>query len=581
MKVFLHTAVLLLITSSIAQALPGRTNNDRFNSGRRYPAREPMQAQRLEAPTFMANSSWRIVKPEWTSQDEAKFAAFLVSIGGAVERRECETVDGCLRSSANPYRNTDPANLRLFADCADLPYYLRAYFAWKNGLPFSFVSSVSIRPGDGDPGKDPRYSRFGNVAVKRYSVVSLARGSRVVMPDAVTILNRTLINSTYTGTFRMIGDQDGSVFSDFYPVKLNRQGIRAGTVIYDPNGHVAIIYRVTEDGRVFYIDSHPDNTLTSGMYTPKFSRSFPYQGAGFKNFRPLSLQGAKRDSSGVYYGGKIVGAKNASLPQFSYEQFYGTNPDPAGDWKKGKFLFNGQPLAYFDYVRIKLASPGFRLDPLLDIKELTQDICVSVKDRVVAVNTAIKSGVANKEHPVRLPMNIYGSQGEWEDYASPARDARLKVSYMDLLAQAKQLLERWKARDPSLVYNGGNLAADLLNIYTTEARSCRIAYTNSDRRAVTLDVDQIRQRVFDLSFDPYHCVEYRWGASSAQELASCRDNDNKREWYAREVWLRNQWERRYDVRMDFSLEELTGPMPGAGIAQPPDVDIVRFLTSQK
>ena len=28
------------------------------------------------------------------------------------------------------------------ADCADLPYMLRAYFAWKNGLPFAYSAPV-------------------------------------------------------------------------------------------------------------------------------------------------------------------------------------------------------------------------------------------------------------------------------------------------------------------------------------------------------------------------------------------------------------------------------------------------------
>lgn len=584
MKVFLQTALSVLVASSVAQALPGRSDNNRFNPQWRYPARIPVASPQFQVPPFRANSEWRIVKNAWSPQDEARFGEFITSLGAAVEKRECETVDGCLKGSGNPYRDTDPMGLRFFADCADLPYYLRTYFAWKNGLPFSFVSSVSVRPaqpGQDDPGKDPRYSKYGNLVSKRFSVLATARGSRAKSPDAVEILNRTVVNATYTGTFRMMGDQDGTLFSDFYPVKLDRTGIRPGTVIYDANGHVAIIYRVTDDGRIFYIDSHPDNTLTSGMYTPKFMRSFPFQGAGFKNFRPLKLEGARQDSSGVYYGGRIVGAKNINLKDFSYEQYYGTNPDPAGDWKKGTFQINGQTLGYYDYLRIRMAGPGFRVNPLLDIKELAQDICTSIKDRVVAVDTAMRSGVANKPHPERLPYNIYGTTGEWEDYASPARDARLKVSYMDLLDQAKNLLARWKVRDGSLVYNGNNLAKDMLDTYMAESNACRISYTNSNGQAVPLNLDQVRQRVFDLSFDPYHCVELRWGATSPQEIASCRDDANKMEWYSRERWLRYQWERRYDARMDYSLGELVGPLPGAGIANPPNVDIVNYLSTQK
>jgi hypothetical protein len=97
---------------------------------------------------------------------------------------------------------------------------------------------------------------------------------------------------------------------------------------------------------------------------------------------------------------------------------------------------------------------------------------------------------------------------------------------------------------------------------------------------VGLDLDGIRQRLFDLSFDPYHCVELRWGAKTTQELSTCHDNENKRSWYRQERWLRYQYERQFTYRMDYSLEELTGPKPGTGIAQPPNVDIVQFLKSQ-
>ena len=49
----------------------------------------------------------------------------------------------CLRNAANPYRKSDQAFLDIDVDCAKLPYMLRAYYAWKNWLPFSFVDGLS------------------------------------------------------------------------------------------------------------------------------------------------------------------------------------------------------------------------------------------------------------------------------------------------------------------------------------------------------------------------------------------------------------------------------------------------------
>ena len=55
-----------------------------------------------------------------------------------------------------------------------------------------------------------------------------------------------------------------------------------------------------------------------------------------------------------------------------------------------------------------------------------------MQDRIQAVETGLKSGVQNKSHPDRLPENIYGTSGEWEEYSTPSRDARLKTSFLEL-----------------------------------------------------------------------------------------------------------------------------------------------------
>lgn len=94
-----------------------------------------------------------------------------------------------------------------------------------------------------------------------------------------------------------------------------------------------------------------------------------------------------------------------------------------------------------------------------------------------------------------------------------------------------------------------------------------------------MNLEAARQRLFNMSFDPYHCVEKRWGARLPEELLGCTDDSNKNAWYEAQRWLRYQSERRYDARMDYSLSDLTGPKPGAGIDAPPDIDVVGYLKS--
>ncbi|WII73747.1 hypothetical protein QJS83_07640 [Bdellovibrio sp. 22V] len=528
---------------------------------------------------------WRITQPAWTNSHEEQFGNFVAQLGEAVERRECAKVDTCLQSTANKYYGTDPSGLKYFADCADLPYYLRAYFAWKNELPFSIVSEVkpNVAPGDDIKSvRDVRYSPLGNYVTKRFDVVTKSGIFKNTYADAREILNETVPQLTFSGTFRMMGHEDTGLFADFYPARISREGIRPGTVIYDPNGHVAIVYKVTDDGRIFYIDSHPDNSLTMGMFTPKFSRSNPYQGAGFKNFRPLYLAGAKVDSSGHHTGGQVLSYPNSQLIDFSTEQYYGTERDPGGVWNKGKFVVQGQQVGFYDYVRLSLTQGELHIDPLKDMAQIVDDICVSLKDRVAAVEAARTSGVYLKPHPERLPVNIFGTEGEWEAYATPSRDARLKVAFMDLLSQTKANIERYKRGESSIRYNGVNLAEDLFKVYAQKAQACQFSYTTTNNLTVKMNLEAARQRLFAMSFDPYHCIEHRWGARIAQELAACTDDSNKRLWYENQKWMRYQYERKYDARMDYSVYELTGPLPGGvGIATPPDIDIVGYLKSQR
>lgn len=536
----------------------------------------------LSSAVFAGSSDWKITQPTWTEQHEVLFGQFVTQIAVAIEKRQCGTVADCLQSPANKYYGTDPSGLRYFADCADFPYYLRAYFAWKNGLPFSFERELKPRPvATGEIIKDIRYSPMGNVVVRRTDLIT----KKIMFiknsyPNAVDFLNDTVVDYVSTASYRMSGLDEGEMFTDLYPVKISREAIRPGTVVYDPNGHAALIYKVTDEGRIFYVDAHPDNSLTTGLFTPKFSRSNPNQGAGFKNFRPLALVDSSLDSDGVYVGGRIVGATNYQLPLFGTEQFVGTTSDPSGDWKLGKFNLNSQVVTFYDYIRLSLTIGAQHLNPVEDMKNLVTDICSSLKDRVSAVDAARTSGVQLKDHPDRLPMNIYGADGEWEAYATPSRDARLKVSFADLLNSAKSAIEKYRARDPSIKYNGGNLAKDLFQTYADTATACQFSYKTSNGKSVLMNLEAARQRLFAMSFDPYHCVESRWGARLPQELEACADNANKKQWYQQEQWLRNQTDRRYDVQMNFSLQELNGPKPGVGVANPPDVDIVTYLRSQ-
>lgn len=529
------------------------------------PAPAPEAQPAPAGPALLVNttSTVRIFRDAWSDADERGYSEFIAAIGNA----NCRTIDQCIKNPANPFSRTDRPGVFFAADCADLPYFLRGYYAWKRGLPFSYISAVSPRGST----RDIRYTASGNnIADRRDILTGSTNGLDLLV---------TLRNTISSAMYRLHPDMEGT---DLYPVRLDRKALRAGSVLYDPNGHLAVVYKIEDDGRVLYVDAHPDNSLTRGTYGRKFVRSSPGMGSGFKNWRPVRLEGGTKTADGVIVGGRMVFAKNAEIPDYSTEQFFGNAARPESDrqWAQGPFLLEGQSVDYYDYLRAKMGGGSLAYEPIQELRNMMRANCEDIKYRAEAVDLAIARGIQFKGQPQRLPANIYGTEGEWEDFSTPSRDARLKTSFKELRDQVQRFVEWHAAGDRRVQYAGFDLLAELLAAYDQEATACTIVYQRSNGTPMQLGYEDVRRRMFLLSFDPYHCIERRWGASDPAELGSCRDDGYKAEWYAAEQNLRNQIDRTYDARMDFGLAELKqGPGPGKGVAQPPDIDARGYLAN--
>jgi hypothetical protein len=518
----------------------------------------------LVAPASAA-STYVIRQQAWSAADERDYGDFIAAIG----RSGCRSVDSCLHAATNPFAASDPHGAHFLSDCADLPYVLRFYYAWHRGLPFSYVTEVSPR----GHASDIRYSPRGNEIVARHDVLSGADALKTmeILRDAVS-----------SATYRIHPGLEEPRESDFYSPAIAPKSIRPGTVIYDPNGHLAIVWKIEADGRLRYIDAHPDNSLTRGFYDMRFVRASPGMSAGFKNWRPLRLEDARRRDDGTLAGGHAVLARNADIADFSLGQFFGTGPRPEedSDWKQGRFVLNGQTLDYYDYVRARMAGGTLHFDPLKEVADMVISNCNDLSYRADAVNLSLQAGLQNQGEPARLPVNIYGTQGDWEDYSTPSRDARLKTAFKELRDNAERFMTLYRARDTRLVYSGADLAGDMLAVYDRAAAACTTGYVRSDRSAVNFGYEEARRRLFRLSFDPYQCVERRWGAEGA-ELTACADGAVKQAWYRAEQSLRNQIDRSYEVRMDWSLADLQSGDSRIGVVQPPDTDTRAYLLAQK
>lgn len=463
--------------------------------------------------------SWPVIG-EWNPRLEDEYMQFVEHLGQAVAQHRCHRLDACLRDrDANLLFDplTDP-RLSLDVDCGDLPYVLRGYFSFKRRLPFGFVCDVQ------GTGKDIRY--MADIIPARF-----CSWQKYKSPHAVL---QKMSGSVHTGMYRMAPEIETA---DFYPVTINRDAVRPGTVYYDPNGHVLTVAEVAADGSVHMIDGHPDGSLTWTRFGQSLALGGHRQGGGFKNFRPLRLVDKE-----------LVRTPNRELPWF----------DGTSQWDRTLWGASAQDGTYYTWVRKSLAVGQLTPDPVADFRDQLQALCRDLSDRVDSVQQAVEAGLPVQSQPHELPWNIYGTSGDWEMYASPSRDARLKAAFRELYETAAAL----SPESP--------LRATLRAVWTQQSAqpSCRIVYHNSARKPVELTLDDVIERLFRLSFDAYHCPELRWGAlPGSQEAASCPADATKQNSYAKEQRLRNRIDRDYGA-----------PTPLTdGPEDSPDFDVRRLL----
>lgn len=477
-------------------------------------------------PAIVDAGAWALNATRWTDQDEQVYGDFVARLGESGH----PNLNRFIRDSRqNPLYGVEDMNFNLSPDCADFPYLVRAYVAYKLRLPFGYVCEITK-----ESRGDERYSR-GNRPKCFKDQDSFTSPQRLFG-------NVTLINSGY---YRMAPEVDNG---DTYPVRIGPDTIRPGTIYYDPNGHVALVYKVTDDGRIRLIDAHPDRSVSRPWFGGKFALGSRDQGGGFRKWRP------------VWYGndGQTHRLSNHNIKDYSSDAQY-----------MGMYEFQGMNgLSYFDYVRASLSSRGGRVRPLEDFRAMMEDVHEDIRYRALAVELCIQAGIHRKPHPGSLPWNIYGTDGEWESFSTPSRDARLKVAFKEFFSQTARMVQMAAQGDPSIEYSGpaGQLAGELLSIYDSLSPRLTVTYENSAGTPVTLTFHQVLERLFDLSFDPYHAVEYRWGATGA-ELKTAPFDTGKLRMYAQEKRLRNQIERLYNVSTPLAM----------GPEQPPDTDIRRWL----
>src|SRR5450631_890908 len=121
-----------------------------------------VSARRPEPQRFPAGSIWQ-VRNSWNSTNEALFSAWIEKLFDAPPDQDLnwkvwyEVLRNQSRNFLFNYlgRNEDNTQTAQRPDCADFVYFLRAYFAFKMGLPFGY--SNCSRGFGGRPPKCPQW----------------------------------------------------------------------------------------------------------------------------------------------------------------------------------------------------------------------------------------------------------------------------------------------------------------------------------------------------------------------------------------------------------------------------------------
>lgn len=383
----------------------------------------------------------------------------------------------------------------LWADCADLPYYLRAYFSWKMGLPFIFQRCTR-----GDEIRGPVCpERRDNLSTRYWRY-------RHPVSRFNQFVREWIGWSIHSGTARTLAT-DGK--SDFYPVALTQRALRPGRIFVDARGHVFMVSQQVRQttqsvGLLFGVDAHPDRTVSRKRFSQgTFGFNHRVQTGGFKAFRPIAVS-------------------NGRCHYLSNDEIRG-HPD-LGDFSLQQTRFKRNREFYAAVNRTLNPRPT-------DPRELYRSKLAGLAEVLTERKTAVEVGIRYmtntgwREVPMPRGRAIFQTVGPWEVVATPSRDLRLLQTIRDVRS-----FPRFALRNKSQFKLPANcdrrcLRKQLQAIYRKRATQPIVTYVRSNGEKMSLSIDDIMQRRqrLQMAYNPNDCIEVRWGARpGTAEQKSCK-----------------------------------------------------------
>jgi len=457
-----------------------------------------VRADAPPAPTATAGSLWPLHNT-WNRTTEDLYSAWIVKLFDAPPDQELSwpTLYNVLHDrSRNMLFNylglgEDGTAVSFRPDCADAVYFLRAYFAFKMGLPFGY--SQCSRGGNGKPPKC--YGWFNTVTAD-----AKQQGLAASFANYLPVVG----NAVQSGNGRTSASDDNT---DLYTVSLTEATLRPGTVYADPYGHILMLVRRVPEaagapGVFLAVDAEPDGSVTRKRFWRGnflFVHDPALGSPGFKRFRP------------------IVREQNGSLRRL-------TNAEIAKDPDYGDFALEQSQLSAEDfYDRMDDVMSPKSLDPSRAMEDAITSLEQQVQTRVASVENGRKYQNAGKGDAV-MPNgpSIFETTGAWEDYSTPARDFRLLVAIDVVRGYPDHVARRSDRYAMPFGRSIADVTAALKSTLASELATRKFTYTRSDGSPWTLTLKEVIDRMgdFEMAYNPNDCVELRWGAPAGSDEAS-------------------------------------------------------------
>ena len=383
-------------------------------------------------------------------------------------------------------------------DCADLPYFLRAYFAFKLRLPFG-ISECNRGGGGNVPSCKPGFMLTNEEPPAKFDEKATA------VKAFGTFLKGTVADKAHSGSARQPFEEESS---DYYPVALTMESMRPGVIYADPYGHVLMISKrlpqtAERGGVLLAVDGQPDGTVARKRY---WRGNFLYAtqrelgGPGFKRFRPV-----------VRRAGKLVRLDDDAIKK---------SPD-YGDVSRDAAKLDLE--GFYDKMEDVLSpSP---LDPQRAMLETISALEEQVRTRVKSVDNGRKwldgaKGVASMpEGP-----EIFETSGAWEDFSTPSRDLRILIAIDVVKGFPARVARRPERFAMPAGHTAKEVEVELERILKRELEGRSVEYTRTDGSVFKLTLAEVLSRgeALEMAYNPNDCAESRWGApAGSAELATC------------------------------------------------------------